>query len=416
MDRILEKKKFSKGKFTVYVVFTAIAVFLLFSFFKNKGVSHLNVEAERITIEMVTKGRFREFIPVTGTVMPVKTVYLDAIEGGTVEEIFVEDGKEVRKGDPILRLSNPQLHMEAIAKESQLLDQQNNLRTTKINLDQQTIRLKDELLQVDYQLNQAKRLYENNKILVKDQLIPKIEFEQSEEEYQYLLGKKNLIIKNLKNDSIFRTTQDVQIISSLNLIHKNLDFLHTNLQNLVLRAPMSGQLSSLKAELGETKSRGENIAQIDNTEDFKIRAKIGEHYVSRVFLEQEAEFKFGGKSYWLVIRKIFPDVKNGEFEVDMAFKDEKPAGIKRGQSLQIKLALGDETEAILLPRGGFYQETGGGWAYVIQSGTGRAYKKDIRLGRQNPEYYEVLEGLQPGQQVITSKYEQFNGAEELVIE
>ena len=414
MDKIIEKKKFTLKKFATYggILLAICGVGLLY--INSKG-SKLNVDGEHLTIGEVKKEKFQEFIPVTGTVLPVKTVFIDAIEGGNVEEIFIEDGKEVNAGDPVIRLSNQQFQMDAINREAQLLEQQNNLRNTRIQMDQQTAQLREELLQVDYLLHDVKRKYEINKKLNDEKLIAKNDFEKSLEEFNYQKNKRKLILQKIKTDSLFRKNQLGQIESSLALIQRNLDFLQKSMENLTIKAPISGQLSSLKAELGETKSKGENIAQIDILTDYKVRAKIGEHYISRIYNGLKGEFSFDGKNYKLQVYKIYPEVSNGEFEVDLLFEGTKPEGIKRGQSVQIKLALSDETQAILVPRGGFYQTTGGKWMYVLTSDD-KAVKKEVVLGRQNPDYYEVLSGLNPGDRVITSKYDAFNNADELLID
>lgn len=415
MDVKIDNTKNKRVKVVVAAIACIVVLGAATLLFSNiTGNSRINVDAGKVTVEEITKGQFQEFIPVDGTVQPIKTVYIDAIEGGTVDKLFTEDGKMLQAGDPILKLSNQQLHMETIKNEAQLLDQQNNLRSSRLTMDQQTNRLKDELLKLDFDLKQAERTFKANLQLIKGKNISQNEFNKSEEDYHYLQGKRTLLVQNIKADSTFRKSQESQIDFSLNLISRNLNFLSTSLDNLLIKAPISGQLSSLKAELGETKTKGENLAQIDDISDYKIRARIGEYYGSRLFEGLKGRFLFDGKTYTLVVKKIFPEVKNGEFQADMVFEGDKPANIKRGQTLQIKLELGQTSSAILLPRGGFFQDTGGAWVYVVNS-DGLATKRDVRLGRQNPLHYEVLEGLAPGDKVITSKYSGFNNADEIVI-
>lgn len=377
------------------------------------GKNRVRVYADKITVEEVTQGAFQEYIPVDGSIQPIKTVYIDAIEGGTVEQVFVEDGKMVKAGEVILRLSNAQLHMDVIRNEGQLLDQQNNLRSSRMVMDQQSNKLHDELLKLDTDIKQALRVYKANQLLVKTQNISQNEFNKSEEDYEYLLNKRKLLVKNIKSDSLFRATQENQVDFSLNLINKNLNYLQGSLGNLEIKAPINGQLSSLKAELGETKTKGENIAQIDDISDYKIRARIGEYYATKMFVGLRGQFLLDGKEYTLVVKKIFPEVTNGEFQADMVFEGEKPLQVKRGQNLQIKLELGQPKLALVLPRGAFFQDTGGAWVYVVNKGV--ATKRIIRLGKQNPMQYEVLEGLQAGDKVITSKYSGFNNADEVII-
>lgn len=414
MDKKIEKKALSKKTITALVLALALTSILLFWYFTAFGNKRVKVDMNKVSIETVSHGNFQEFIPVTATVMPIKTVYLDAEEGGRVEEVYLEDGKMIEAGTAILRLSNQDFQMDAINREAQLMDQQNNLRNTRLAMDRQTSTYKQELLQLDVDLKLARKSYELNKTLVKENLISKNEFEKSEDQYQLLISKRKLLVQNIKTDSTFRKTQLVQIESALDLIQKNLAFLQNSLENLTLKAPISGQLSSLKAELGETKGKGENIAQIDIITDYKLRVKIGEHYVSRVFIGLKGAIEDDGKRYSLSISKIYPDVKNGEFEADMLFDEKKPEAIKRGQSFQLKLELSDKTQAVLVPRGAFYQETGGQWIYVVKQS--KATKQLIKLGRQNPEFYEVLEGLHPGDRVITSKYTLFENADELILQ
>ncbi|HYG52370.1 MAG TPA: efflux RND transporter periplasmic adaptor subunit [Flavobacteriales bacterium] len=414
MDRKIERKRFHPKKLLVYGSVVAGVALVVSFYVSSYSVNRVHVDAAKITIDQVTNGTFQEFIPVTGTVMPIKTVYLDAIEGGRVEEIFIEDGKMITAGTPIIRLSNQEFQMDAINREAQLLDQQNNLRNTRLGMDRQSVQLKQDLLQLDVDIKQAKKQYELNKALLAESLVSKNEYEKSEDNYQHLLAKRRLHIQNMRVDSTFRSSQLAQIESSLELIQKNLAFLQGSLENLVIKAPIDGQLSSLKAEIGETKSKGENIAQVDIITDYKIRVRISEHYVSRIMMGLRGSIEEDDKPYFLTVKKVYPEVSNGEFTADMLFEEKKPATIKRGQSFQLKLELSDKTKAVLLPRGAFYQETGGAWIYVVKNG--KAEKRNIKLGRQNPDYYEVLEGLEPGEQVVTSKYTMFENADELIIE
>ena len=376
--------------------------------------SRVRVEAAKVTIANVEKGLFREFIPVTGTVQPIQTVFLDAPEGGTVKQRFVEDGHMVKAGEPIIELSNPQLHMDAINREAQLLDQQNNLRNTRLAMDQQTTRLKDDQLNLDKELKRLERDGVVDERLVRDSLLAHNTYLSNKENLEYMREKRKLLAHNMRTDSLFRLSQVGQIGSSLELIAQNLLFLHENLQNLMIKAPISGQLSGSNVELGQTKQRGERIAQIDVLDGFKVRARIPEHYVSRISAGLHGTFMHAGREHQIAVFKIYPEVSNGEFDVDLRFTGDPPDGIRRGQTFQVRLQLSEDMEAVMLPRGPFFQDSGGQWVYVSDA-EGTATKRDVKLGRQNPDMYEVLEGLQPGDRVVTSRYVQFNDADELLI-
>lgn len=387
-----------------------IAAFWASSF----STSRVRVEAEKLQFGTVHKGLFREFIPVTGTVQPIQTVFLDALEGGTVKQRFVEDGHMVKAGEPIIELSNPQLHMDAINREAQLLDQQNNLRNTRLAMDQQTTRLRDELLNLDKDLKRLERDQRIDERLAKDSLLAQNTFLSNSENLHYMREKRKLVAANVRSDSLFRLSQVGSITNNLALIDQNLKFLRDNLQNLVIKAPIDGQLSGLNVELGQTKQRGERIAQIDVLNGFKVRARIPEHYVSRVSIGLHGTFIHAGKEHAIEIFKVYPEVSNGEFDVDLRFVAAAPAEIRRGQTFQVRLQLSEDMEALMVPRGPFFQDTGGQWVYVIDA-EGRATKRDVKLGRQNPDMYEVLEGLVPGDRVVTSRYAPFNDADELII-
>lgn len=376
--------------------------------------SRVRVEASKVSIGTVEKGLFREFIPVTGTVQPIQTVLLDALEGGTVKHRFVEDGSMVKAGDAIIELNNPQLHMDAINREAQLLDQQNNLRNTLLAMDQQTTRLRDELLNLDKDLKRLERDARVDERLVKDSLLARNTFMTNKEHLEYMREKRTLLAANVRSDSLFRLSQRGSITSNLDLIQQNLRFLRENLQNLVIKAPIDGQLSGLNVELGQTRQRGERIAQIDVLESFKVRARIPEHYVSRVSLGLQGTFTHAGRDHAIEIFKIYPEVSNGEFDVDLRFVDKEPE-VRRGQTFQVRLQLSEDMEAVMLPRGPFFQDSGGQWVYLVDA-EGRATKREVKLGRQNPDMYEVLEGLQPGDRVVTSRYAAFNDADELLIQ
>ncbi|MBK8950916.1 MAG: efflux RND transporter periplasmic adaptor subunit [Flavobacteriales bacterium] len=393
----------------------AVAILVALALWSSSfATSRVRVETAKVSIGTVEKGLFKEFIPVTGTVQPIQTVFLDALEGGTVKHRFVEDGTHVKAGDPLIELSNPQLHMDAINREAQLLDQQNNLRNTRLAMDQQTTRLRDDLLNLDKDLKRLERDQHVNDRLLRDSLLAQNTYMADRENLEYMREKRKLVAANVRADSLFRLSQLGSITGNLELIQQNLRFLRDNLQNLVIRAPIDGQLSGLNVELGQTRQRGERIAQIDVLESFKVRARIPEHYVSRIGIGLLGTFTHAGREHAIEIFKVYPEVSNGEFDVDMRFVGDKPA-VRRGQTFQVRLQLSEDMQAVLLPRGPFFQDTGGGWVYVVDP-EGTATKRDVKLGRQNPDMYEVIEGLTPGDRVVTSRYAAFNDADELIIQ
>ena len=332
-----------------------------------------------------------------------------------MEERFLEDGSPVEIGTPILHLGNQQFQMDAINREAQLLDQQNNLRNTRLAMDQQTTRLRDELLNLDKDLKRLERDGRVDAQLMKDSLLATNTFLNNQEQLVYMREKRKLVAANVRSDSLFRMSQVGSITNNLALIDQNLKFLRENLQNLVIKAPIDGQLSGLNVELGQTKQKGERIAQIDVLGSFKVRARIPEHYVSRVSMGLLGTFTHAGKEHSIEVFKVYPEVSNGEFDVDLRFTGAQPVDIRRGQTFQVRLQLSEDMQAVMLPRGPFFQDTGGQWVYVVDA-EGKAVKREVKLGRQNPDMYEVLEGLIPGDRVITSRYAAFNDADELIIQ
>ncbi len=415
MDRPIDTRPARRKRMIALGCLGGVALIAIAFWSSSFTTSRVRVEVAKVQIGTVEKGMFREFIPVTGTVQPIQTVFLDAPEGGTVKKRFVEDGHMVKVGEAIIELSNPQLHMDAINREAQLLDQQNNLRNTRLAMDQQTTRLKDELLNLDKDLKRLERDQKIDDRLVKDSLLAQNTYLGNSENLQYMREKRKLVAANVRSDSLFRLSQVGSITNNLLLIDQNLAFLRENLQNLVIKAPIDGQLSGLNVELGQTKQRGERIAQIDVLDGFKVRARIPEHYVSRISIGLNGTFTHAGKEHAIEIFKVYPEVSNGEFDVDLRFVEAAPEGIRRGQTFQVRLQLSEDMQAVMLPRGPFFQDTGGQWVYVIDA-EGTAAKRPVKLGRQNPDMYEVLEGLQPGDRVVTSRYVQFNDADELVIQ
>ncbi len=405
MDKQIEKKKWPPKRIITYAIATAFALAVIYSIIFGDTSSKLNVQSEKITISTVQKGPFKEYIPVTGSVIPLKTVYLDAIEGGRVEKKFIEAGTMVSVGDNILQLSNTNLLMDIMFREAELFEQSNNLRNTRLAMEQNQLHLRSQLIDLDYQIKQFKRDFLRNKELVANNLVSKLDFERIKDEYEYAQKRREFTIESFKQDSIFRKVQIKQLEASLARMQKNLELVKTKLENLMIKAPISGQLTALNAEIGESKSRGERLGQVDVLDGFKIRAPVDEYHLHRINKGLKGEFDFAGSTYELIVDKVFPEIRNGRFDVDLVFTGSEPDGIRRGQTTHIRLELGNLSEAILLARGGFYQKTGGQWVYVLDESDDFAYKRNIRLGMQNPQMFEVLEGLEPGEQVITSSYE-----------
>ncbi len=415
MDRKIEKKKWTPKKFVLLAAIGLFVFFILYNLVISESGSRLNVDLERITISTVQLGEFLEFIPVSGTVIPLRTIYLDAIEGGRVQKIHIEDGSFIEQGDTILTLTNNTLQLDVFNREAQILEQINNLQNTRLNLQQQRLQLRDRVLNHEYQMMNRKRMYNQNKELWEKNLISEREYLDSKEAYEQTVRQLDLVSETLRLDSLATENQLRHIESSLTRMMTNLELVQRSLDNLVLTAPVTGQLTSLNAEIGESKNRGERLGQIDILEGFRVRASIDEHYIARINIGQRGEFDFAGESYSLEITRVYPQVREGRFEVDMEFTDREPDNIRRGQTLRIRLALGALEEATLLARGGFFQRTGGQWVYVVSASGDQAIKRNIRLGRQNPQYFEIIEGLEPGERVITSSYDGFGDIDRLIL-
>lgn len=415
MDRVIAKKKWNRKRILTLTGITLLIILIGSSIFFASGKSRLNVDVERITVSEVTKGTFQEIIPVNGIVLPVTTIYLDAIEGGRVEEKFVDDGAMVAKGQPILRLSNTDLELSLANQETAVFEVLTQMQSTKNNAVQNTIQQLNQKAEVENALIEAERLYKLNKHLYEEKAIGKQEFVASENDYNYQVSRKKLNDQTLQQDEISNKQQISQMGASYARMQNALSLMRRKVGDLIVRAPVAGQLTSLDAEIGQSKNKGERLGQVDVMSGHKVRADIDEHYISRVYIGQTGETSFAGKDYKLKIRKVYTQVTSGRFQVDMEFEGEAPKGIRRGQTMQIRLALSDETEAILIPKGGFYQQTGGNWVFKLADNGKTAYKVDVQLNRQNPDFYEVVSGLQPGDKVITSSYDNYGNMQELVL-
>ena len=415
MDIQLEKKRFTTQKLVLIggaVLLLALIVFVILS---SSGGSKLNVEKERISINTVENGVFQENIPVNGIVLPITTIYLDALEGGRVEEKFVEDGAVLKKGDPILRLSNTDLELSLINQETQVYNLLTQMQISQNAARQNTINKLNQYTDVESGLIEAKRVYDLNSRLYEKDAIGRQDLIKSQNDYNYQKERMQLSKQILSQDSIAIKQENNQVQSSYARTQSALELMRRKVADLVVKAPMDGQLTSLDAEIGQSKNKGERLGQIDALSGFKVRADIDEHYISRIYNGQTGSFNINGKPYKLTIKKVYTQVTNGRFQVDMAFGENIPEGIRRGQTLQIRLALSEEKQALLVPKGGFFQQTGGNWIFKVSENGDTAYKVDITLGSQNTEFYEVLSGLQPGDKVITSSYDNYGDVQELVL-
>ncbi|MFC7524433.1 efflux RND transporter periplasmic adaptor subunit [Parapedobacter sp. GCM10030251] len=415
MDRALPKKKWNSKRITLVVGGVGILALIFASYYFTSGNSKLNVDAERITISEVKEDSFREFIPVNGTVLPITSIFLDASVGGRVEEKYVEDGAHLKKGDPIMRLSNTDLELSLVNQETQVLNLLTQSQIAQINAQQVSINNRNQMADVENALKEAERVYNLNETLYKQKAIGSQEYQQSLNDYNYQKERMQLTKQILTQDSLSIAQQAKQDRQTYERTQSALGLMRKKVDDLILRAPVDGQLTSFDAEIGQNKPAGERLGQIDVLTGFKVRADIDEHYISRIYPDLEGEFTFAGKSYKLVIKKVYTQVTNGRFQVDMEFVNEVPDGIRRGQTLQIRLALSDETKAVLLAKGGFYQQTGGNWVFKLTEDGKTAYRVDVQLGRQNPDYYEVVSGLEPGDKVVTSSYETYDRVQELNI-
>jgi HlyD family secretion protein len=415
VDRLIPKSRWNKKRILTIAGIIAVIGLAAASYYFTSGKSRLNVDAERITISEVKNGTFQEFIPVNGVVLPVTTIYLDALEGGRVEEKFVEDGAIMKKDQPVLRLSNTDLALSLLSQQSNVFNTLTQMQIARNAAQQNTVTKLNQMTDVESQLKEAERIYKLNKSLYEQKVIGLQEFKKSENDYNYSLEKRKLTDQILKQDSLTNSQQLEQARQSYEGSQSALGLFKKKVGDLIVRSPVDGQLTSLDAEIGQSKNKGERLGQIDVLSGFKVRVDIDEHYIPRIYTGLVGEFTLAGKDYKLKIKKVYTQVTNGRFQVDMEFEGETPQGIRRGQTLQIRLALSDETQALLLAKGGFYQQTGGNWIFKVSESGNTAYKVDIQLGRQNPDYYEVLDGLKPGDKVVTSSYENYGTMQELVL-
>lgn len=414
MDRQIEKKSFLR-RYAWYVAAAAALAALLVWIVLGTTASTMTVDASDITISDVTRGKFDDYVRLNGQVLPIQVVQISPEEGGIVREKVVEEGTRVRKGDVILRLSNSNLDLQILNAEAELAEKQNLLRNTQVAMQQDRLNNRTEQATLDTDCDRKRRAYEQNARLYKERLISKEVYLQSREDYKLARRKQSLISQRLKQDSLYRHVQMAQMEDNLDNMRKNVLLVRDRKNKLEVRSAIDGELGLLDVELGQNIAAGQNIGQINDLSDFKVQAQIDEHYIDRVRPGLSASFSRGGKTYLLRVRKVYPEVRNGTFRTDFVFVGERPAQMRSGQTFYVELALGKSQQATLIPRGTFFQTTGGNWIFVLDKSGRKAYRRNISIARQNPQYYEVIDGLEPGERVITSGYEAFKDNEVLVI-
>ncbi len=414
MDRQIEKKSFLR-RYAWYIAAAAALAALLVWIVLGTTASTMTIDATDITISDVTRGKFDDYVRLNGQVLPIQVVQISPEEGGIVREKVVEEGTRVRKGDVILRLSNSNLDLQILNAEAELAEKQNLLRNTQVAMQQDRLNNRTEQATLDTDCDRKRRAYEQNARLYKERLISKEVYLQSREDYKLARRKQSLISQRLKQDSIYRHVQMAQMEDNLDNMRKNVLLVRDRKNKLEVRSAIDGELGLLDVELGQNIAAGQNIGQINDLSDFKVQAQIDEHYIDRVRPGLSASFSRDGKTYLLRVRKVYPEVRNGTFRTDFVFVGERPAQMRSGQTFYVELALGKSQQATLIPRGTFFQTTGGNWIFVLDKSGRKAYRRNISIARQNPQYYEVTDGLEPGERVITSGYEAFKDNEVLVI-
>ena len=416
MDKIIEKKKGIALAFTIKALpywFGALLLSLITYLLVRDNTSTMRINPDTLTIATVTKGDFNDYIRLNGQVLPMTTIQISPQEGGVVQKIIVEEGTQVKAGDPILLLSNDNLDLQILNSEAELAEKENILRNTLISMEQQKLNLQQEQLQLQTEVKRCLRIYEAQRALYNDQLISREDYLRAEEDYHLANNRLTLVKNRAYQDSLYRSVQIQQMQESLENMRLNMQMIRRRKENLTIKAPIDGEVGLLDVVLGQSIAQGTKIGQINDLTNYKIEAQIDEHYIDRVFAGLEATFDRQDEHYSAVIRKVYPEVRSGKFRADFKFVNEQPANIRSGQTYYLNLQLGQSEEAVLIPRGSFFQTTGGKWIYVLNEQGDRAIKREIRIRRQNPQFYEVIEGLQPGDKVITSSYEKFGNNEVL---
>jgi len=417
MDKIIEKKTGWRVAFTKkalpWWLGALLLVFVIYLIARPNNKT-LRVDKDSITVSSAVKGEFNDYIRISGRVQPMTTIQLSPQEGGIVEKILIEEGSPVKAGDAILILSNDNLDLQILNSEAELAEKENILRNTQIQMEQQKLDVRQNVLEYGTNVERLRRAYEQQKALYEDKLIAKEDYLKAEEDYQLALQKYNLMTERSRQDSLYRGTQIDRMEESLENMQLNMSMIRRRKSNLIVKAPIDGELGLLDVVLGQSIAAGTKIGQINSVGLYKVEAQIDEHYIDRVVAGLEATFERQGETYSTVIRKVYPEVRDGKFKADFKFDGEQPDNIRSGQTYYLNLQLGQPEEAVIIPRGTFYQKTGGKWIYVVNKEGTKAVKREIRIGRQNPQYYEVLEGLEPGEKVITSGYDTYGDSDVLV--
>ena len=417
MDKIIEKKTGWRAAFTKkalpWWLGALLLVFVIYLIARPNNKT-LRVDKDTVTISSAVKGEFNDYIRISGRVQPMTTIQLSPQEGGIVEKILIEEGSPVKAGDAILILNNDNLDLQILNSEAELAEKENILRNTQIQMEQQKLDVRQNVLEYGMQVDRLRRAYEQQKALYEDKLIAKEEYLKAEEDYRLAKQKYDLMAERSKQDSLYRGTQIDRMEESLENMQLNMSMIRRRKSNLIVKAPIDGELGLLDVVLGQSIAAGTKIGQINSVGTYKVEAQIDEHYIDRVIAGLEATFERQGETYSTVIRKVYPEVRDGKFKADFKFDGEQPGGIRPGQTYYLNLQLGQPEEAVIIPRGTFYQRTGGKWIYVVNKDGSKAVKREIRIGRQNPQYYEVLEGLEPGEKVITSGYDTYGDSDVLV--
>lgn len=418
MDRKIESKKgiaqlFSKKKLP-YWLGGLVVVFVAYLLLRS-DLRTFRVNADTLTVSEVISGEFNDYIRVSGQVQPMTTIQVSPLESGVVHEIFLEEGAQVKAGDKILELKNENLDMQILNSEADLAEKENLLRNTLISMEQEKLSVHQEMLQLETDVKRNRRAYEAQKQLYQEELIAREEYLRAEEDYDLAKSRLELVKNRAVQDSLYRNIQVKQMQESLSNMRVNMQMIRRRKEHLILTAPIDGELGLLDVVLGQSVSSGMKIGQINNLSSYKIEAQIDEHYIDRVMPGLEAQFERQDESYQAVIRKVYPEVRDGKFKADFKFDGTLPENIRTGQTYSLNLQLGQPEEAVMIPRGTFYQKTGGRWIYVVTEDGSKAYKREIRIGRQNPQYYEVLEGLELGEEVITSGYDNLGDNDCLIL-
>ena len=418
MDIKLEKKTGWRAilqKKNIPYAVAAIFMILVVALLLRDNSSTLRVDANILTISPVEQTEFNDYVRLAGTVKPITTVQISPMESGLVERIVAEEGTMVRKGDVIVELSNNSLSMQILNSEADLAEKQNILRNTLISMEQNRLNLRQEQMQLDMEVERKRRAFTNNDVLYKKELLARETWLQSKEDYEYSVKRRSLIMERQKQDSLYRTNQVKQMESDLQSMARNMQLIRQRVDNLLVKAPLDGEVGALDVVLGRNVGSGSSIGQINDMSAFKVATLIDEHYIDRIVVGLPATIERQERKYDMVIRKVYPEVSGGQFRADFTFAGDIPENIRIGQTYHINLQLGEASEAVIIPRGAFYQTTGGSWIYVVDPSGEKAYRRDIRIGRQNPQHYEVLEGLEPGEKVITSAYENFGSHDVLIL-